>query len=443
MEFERLLTKDLRNWWKKPDRKPLILRGARQVGKTTLVKAFGKQVIGRVAYFNFEQQPELKEIFAGNLEPHRLIKSLMLMAEETISPDNTLIFFDEIQECPEAITALKYFCEDAPEYAVIAAGSLLGVAQQKSFPVGKVAFMDLHPLSFGEFLSAADKKLHRAYRNFLEEATIQKIPLVFFSPLMDRFKEYIMIGGMPEVVSTYLKTGNVEEATLIKQQILQSYERDFSKHVDNVADTYKIGLIWDSLPAQLAKENKKFVYGVAKQGARARSYENAIQWLVKAGLVLRANEVQTPRIPIKAMHQTSAFKLYLLDVGLLFGLSGLDPKQYITGSELFREFKGALIENYVAQSLTLQGRPSLQYWTSSGKAELDYLIQRSKDIIPLEVKSGRNVKSKSLKSYKDKYSPALSVRLSPLNLTLDGDVLNLPLFYADHVEKFISKAGLL
>lgn len=443
MEFKRLLTKDLWQWKTKPDRKPLILRGARQVGKTTLVKAFGNESLGQVAYFNFEQQPELKGLFIGSLEPERLIRGLMLMTEVTIRPENTLIFFDEIQECAEAITALKYFCEDAPEYAVVAAGSLLGVAQQKSFPVGKVAFMDLYPLSFAEFLMAADHKLYRAYNNFLEEEKIQKIPTVFFHPLMDKFKEYVMIGGMPEVVSSYLKIGNIEEASVIKQEILQSYERDFSKHVDHIADTYKIGIIWDSLPAQLARENKKFVYGVAKQGARARSYENAIQWLVKAGLVLRVYNVQDPRIPIKAMHQRSVFKLYFLDVGLLFGLSGLNPKQYIVGSELFKEFKGALIENYVAQSLTLQGRPSLQYWTSQGKAELDFLIQRSKDIIPIEVKSGPNVKSKSLKSYKDKHNPTLSIRLSPLNLALDGDILNIPLFYADHVETFISKAGLL
>jgi len=443
MKFERHITNKLEGWSKSTYRKPLIIRGARQVGKTTIVSDFGKRRYGQVAYFNFEKRPELKDFFKTNLDPHRLIDRLGLVIDININPNDTLIFLDEIQECPEAITALKYFCEDAPEYAVIAAGSLLGVAQQRSFPVGKVEFLDLFPLSYEEFLQAIDSKLHKAYRTFIDEGIIQNIPLVFFDPLLEKYKEYIICGGMPEVVKTYIESGSIEEAKKIKQQILDSYARDFSKHVDHTADTYKIGIIWDSLPSQLARENKKFIYGVAKQGARAREYENAIQWLTKAGLVLKVHEVEELRIPIKAMHKLSAFKLYMLDTGLLFGLSGLDHKQYLLGNNLFKEFKGALIENYVAQSLVLQGQGSLQYWNSAGKAEIDFLIQKSKDIIPIEVKSGDNPKSKSMKIYKEKHKPRVRVRLSPLNLTLDGDLLNVPLFYTDHVETFIENTGLL
>ncbi len=429
----------LRGWSSSSGRKPLILKGARQVGKTTLVKAFGKTYYGDIAYFNFEKQPEIHDFFSKTKDPQRIISSLNLLRDRPIESTSTLIFFDEIQECSHALTALKYFQEEMPEYAVIAAGSLLGVATSGSFPVGKVDFMQLYPMSYEEFLMAADPKLHRAYKTYLDDKSIQPIPEAFYNPMMERFKEYMICGGMPEVVRTYLNTKSIEETTKIQNQLLESYQRDFVKHVDSNSEAQKITYIWDSLPSQLSRDNKKFIYGAAKKGAKARAYEDAIEWLRNAGLVLKAHRVKVPRLPLSSYRDLSAFKLYLLDVGLLFGMSRLNPKDYIDGSTLLTEFKGALTENFIAQALTSQGI-DINYWTSEGKAEVDFIVDRAGQVIPLEIKAGRSTKAKSLQVYKEKYEPQLSVKITANNLAFDGEHLLLPLFYAGQLTTMVDKA---
>ncbi len=444
MHFHRTLEKDLKAWTDRPSKKPLILNGARQVGKTTLIKNFGKNVFrgrtGRVAYFNLEKQVELHELFRVTKDPNRLIRSLNLTLDTPIQPENTLIFFDEIQACSEALTALKYFQEEASDYSVIAAGSLLGVSlgQHASFPVGKVEFLELNPLSFDEFLMAANNQLHKAYAHYLSEETIDLIPQTFFNPISEIFKEYIICGGMPEVASTYLETKSIQQATEVKKNLLRSYSSDFSKYIAR-KDAVKVGYIWDSLPSQLAKENKKFFYKAARLGAKAREYEAALLWLIKSGLVLKASDVSVPRLPLATYNDLSAFKLYVLDVGLLFAMSELEPSNYINATTLFTEFKGALTENYIAQALRYQGLDSLHYWTSAGKAEVDFLLVKGQNIFPIEVKSSLNTKAKSLRVYKEKYAPKISIVLSTNNLSLKGDNLRLPLFYAEHIKTFIDK----
>lgn len=434
MNFYRNKEKDLYEWAVRPDKKPLILNGARQVGKTTLVKSFGEKNYGRVVYFNFEKQLEIHEFFKQSKDPKRIISNLNLTLDHPIDPRHSLIFFDEIQACGDALTALKYFQEEAKEYSIIAAGSLLGVSLgQVSFPVGKVQYMDLYPLSFEEYLRATSGKLHKAYLRFLEEP-IGPIPKAFFNPLMELFKEYVIIGGMPEVISTYFNTKSLTAVKETKRNLLESYSSDFAKYTDKF-DALKVGYIWDSLPSQLAKENKKFLYKVVRSGARAREYETALHWLTKAGLVIKAYNVNVPRLPLKSYNDLSAFKLYALDVGLLFEMSGLDPKNYLNISTLLTEFKSALTENYVAQALRAAGEKNLFYWESKGKAELDFLLTHSDKVIPIEVKSAENTKAKSLKVYQEKHNPELSIILSTNNLSLEGKNLKVPLFYAGHLEK--------
>ena len=445
-QFKRHIIEELKSWRISKDRKPLLLMGARQVGKTTVIKEFGqmkesgKRMFDKLVYFDFEKSPELQQIFEKTKDPYRIINSLNLLNDEKITP-KTLIVFDEIQQCRDALTALKYFYEDAPEYMVIAAGSYLGVTlgHGHSFPVGKVDFMNLYPLTFSEFLQSYDPKLYKAYTHFLEADEIEPIPDIFFNPISERFKEYIVCGGMPEVASTYVETSDYREIAKIKDNIIRSYENDLNKHADKTTAT-KIRYVWNSLPTQLAKENKKFIYGLAKRGARARELEEAINWLKDSRLVAKISRVQIPKLPIRAYADLSIFKLYLLDVGLLVRMSDLDPKTYMIGSKLFTEFKGSLTENYVAQSLTAIQQKPLYYWESKGKAEIDFLLNNNNAILPLEVKSGNSTKSKSLSVYKQKYNPNLRVRLSIKNVTLDDDLVNIPLFYTDHVTRFIEKA---
>jgi len=440
MHFYRNLEKDLLEWSKKLDKKPLILHGARQVGKTTLLRSFGKQYFGNTAYFNLERQPELHDFFKVTKDPGRIMRSLALTLDFKFDPLHHLIIFDEIQACGEALTALKYFQEEAPEYTVIAAGSLIGVSlgEGSSFPVGKVEFMDLHPLSFEEYLRAVDAKSHKAFQHFLLEEILSPIPMAFYNPISERFKEYMICGGMPEIVAKYVETSSILAATEVKKNLLQSYASDFSKYTDRY-DALKVGYIWNSLPWQLAKENKKFLYKAVRTGARAREYESALHWLIKAGLILIASNISVPRLPLQSYNDLSAFKLYALDVGLLFEMSGLEPKNYIQLSKLLTEFKGALTENYVAQALRAQGVQQLHYWESAGKAEIDFLLQDGGNIIPVEVKAGTNTKAKSLKSYKDKYDPPLTIKLSLSNLSFDGQHLNVPLFYAGQLRTLLEK----
>jgi len=445
-KFKRHIISKLQEWQTSKGRKPLILMGARQVGKTTIIKEFGalesngKNLFDRVAYFDFEKSPELHQIFQQSRDPIRIINSLNLLVDTKITKD-TLIVFDEVQQCREALTSLKYFQEDAPEYAVIAAGSYLGVTlgHGHSFPVGKVEFMNLYPLTFSEFLESYDPQLYKSYKHYADLDKIEKIPDIFFNPISERFKEYIVTGGMPEVATTYVEAGDFSAVNKVKDDIIASYENDLNKHADKTT-AMKIRYVWNSLPSQLAKENKKFIYGLAKEGARARELEEAINWLKDSRLVAKVARVGTPKLPLSAHADLAIFKLYFMDVGLLVRLSDLNPHDYLIGSKLFTEFGGALIENYVAQSLTARLQKPQYYWESKGKAEVDFLLAHDSEVYPLEVKSGQSTKSKSLSVYKSKYSPSLRVRFSTQNLTLDDDLLNIPLFYTEYVESFVEKA---
>ncbi len=353
----------------------------------------------------------------------------------TIEPGKTLLILDEIQECNEALNTLKYFRENAPDYYVACAGSLLGIAlsRGKSFPVGKVDFLDLYPLSFTEFLSAADQMLY-SYMNSLN--AIEPLPDYYFNQLTDKFKMYLISGGMPEPASSLIETYDVNLIQRQLKNILDAFALDFSKHTENKIIP-KIGLVWGSIPSQLARENKKFLYQTIKEGSRAREYEDALQWLIQAGLVYKVFRNKMPLLPLSAYDDLSAFKLYLLDAGLLRRMALLDPVAIKEGNRLFTEFKGALSENYILQSLVPQFEGIPRYWTSEGKAEIDFLIQYDNNIFPAEVKSNENISGKSLTLYYKKYQPFLRLRYSLRNLKSDNGLLNIPLFLSDLTKKFI------
>jgi len=435
MSIKRIIQKKLSVWKDAPDRKPLILQGARQVGKTWLLKHFGAAEFKQVAYFNFEEQPDLKQFFLNTKDISRIIQNLSLVHGHAITPQDTLIILDEIQECNDALNTLKYFCENAPEYAVACAGSLLGVAMSRgnSFPVGKVDFLQLNPICFSEFLSAADPHLF----TYLESiSAIAPLPDIFFHPLVDQLKRFFITGGMPEAVVALLEKQDVEKTQEVLQNILHAYALDFSKHAEN-KDVPKINYLWTSIPSQLARDNKKFLYQSVKQGARAREYEDALLWLSHAGLVHRIFRVSKPALPLSAYDDLSAFKLYLLDVGLLRRLSLLDPVAVREGNRLLTEFKGALTENFILQHLTAHFEGEPRYWHSGNHAEVDFLIQVKNEIIPIEVKSEENTRSKSLTLYNNLYNPPIRIRYSLRNLKKDEGLLNIPLFMVDYTEKLL------
>ena len=436
MNIERTIQKKLRAWKDDPKRKPLILQGARQVGKTWLLKQLGKTAFQDVAYFNFEEQPELKQFFEQTKAIDRIIDNLSLVHGRTIVPQHTLIIFDEIQECNEALNTLKYFYENAPDYAVASAGSLLGVvlAKGQSFPVGKVTFMEVHPITFAEFLAADSPQL----ADFLTSINrIEPIPDIFFNALTDKLKAYFVVGGMPEAVAAFIDTGNLEATQQVLQDILNAYVLDFSKHAEK-KDVPKIQYIWSSLPSQLARDNKKFLYQAVRQGARARDYEDALLWLSSAGLIHRVYRSDKPGLPLSAYDDLSAFKAYLVDVGLLRRLSLLDPIAIREGSRLFTEFKGSLTENYVLQHLVTHIEGTPRYWTSGNTAEVDFLVQLQNTVIPIEVKADQNVRSRSLAVYQAQYAPEVRVRYSLKNLRMDDGLLNIPLFMVDFTERLIT-----
>ena len=440
MIFNRAIYKDLEHWKIKSDRKPLLLMGARQIGKTTLLKEFGEKEYEHLVYLNLERQTDAHDFFKGNKDPEIILNSLSLMHGKEIEAKNTLIVLDEIQECRDALIALKYFQEEIPEIHIIGAGSLLGLSMgnDRSFPVGKVEFMDMYPLNFSEYLEQADQKAHKAYQHYLENSSIVSLPAAFFNPLKEKFKEFILIGGMPEVASKFLENKNIGEAQKVQEQILRAYELDFVKHADKTTST-KIQQVWNSLPSQLARENKKFVYKLVRSGARAREYEEAIQWLTQAGLIYKIPQLEKIGTPLKAYENINAYKLYAFETGLLMRIAELDPKVFINGDQFFTEFKGSIAENFVAQSLKKTYGSSPYYWTSKGKAEIDFVIEESQNIIPVEVKSGYQTKAKSLAVYKDLFNPALRIRISNLNLKLTDDLLNIPLFYSEFTDKLINK----
>lgn len=440
--MERLILADLLKWKNSKHRKPLILKGVRQVGKTWLLKEFGNRYYDNIAYFNFDENEEYKQFFQTTKDVDRILQNLILASGQKILPEKTLIIFDEVQDSPNVLNALKYFCENAPQYHVACAGSLLGIALAKpsSFPVGKVDFMQINPMTFMEFLMAnGDKNLAEYLANV---NTIEMIPDAFFNPLYEKLKMYFITGGMPESVLMWTEDRDVDAMQRALSNIIGAYERDFAKHPD-IKEFPKISMIWKSIPSQLSRENKKFIYKVVKEGARAREYEDALQWLVDAHLVTKIYRSTAPGLPIAAYDDLSAFKIYLVDVGLLRRLSLLSPVAFGEGNRLFTEFKGALTENYILQSLTNQFEATPRYWSVINPPyEVDFLIQRENDIIPIEVKSAANTTSKSLKKFKEKYSQdvKIRVRFSMDNLRMDNDILNIPLFMADYADKLMGIA---
>lgn len=439
--MKRFIFDKLYQWKASPYRKPLILLGVRQVGKTWILKEFGKESYDNVAYFNFDENEEYKEFFETTKDVVRILQNLTMASGQQIKPEKTLIVFDEIQDSPKVINALKYFCENAPEYHIACAGSLLGVALSKSsFPVGKVTFLQINPMTFSEFLLANGDDNLVEYLNSLN--TLEPIPSAFFNLLCEKIKMYYVTGGMPESVLMWTEARDVEAMQTVLSDIINSYERDFAKHPEK-NEFPKISLVWNSVPSQLARENKKFIYKVVKEGARAREYEDALQWLCDAGLIHKIYRSTAPGLPIKAYDDLSAFKVYLADVGVLRRLSALSPTAFGEGNRLFTEFKGALSENYVLQALLNQFEVTPRYWSRNNPPyEVDFIIQRENEIIPVEVKTDSNITSKSLRKYKELFDDSikLRVRFSLENLKLDGDVLNIPLFMADYADKLIGIA---
>lgn len=440
--MKRLILNDLLKWKNSKHRKPLILKGVRQVGKTWLLKEFGRLYYEYTAYFNFDEHEEYRQFFETTKDVERILQNLILASGQKILPGNTLIIFDEVQDCPKVINSMKYFCENAPQYHIACAGSLLGIALAKpsSFPVGKVDFLQINPMTFTEFLIANGNENLAQYLESVD--VIEPIPDAFFNPLYEKLKMYYVTGGMPESVLMWTKERDVEAMQTVLINILSAYERDFAKHPE-LSEFPKISMIWKSIPSQLARENKKFIYKVVKEGARAREYEDALQWLVDANLLSKIYRSTAPGLPISAYDDLSAFKIYLVDVGLLRRLAQLSPTAFSEGNRLFTEFKGALSENYCLQAMKNQFEVTPRYWSQVNPPyEVDFLIQRENDIIPVEVKAEANTASYSLKKYKEKFlnQTKLRVRFSLDNLKLDDDMLNIPLFMADYADKLIGMA---
>ena len=433
--MKRFITKELIKWKNSSTRKPLILRGARQVGKTYILKDFGQKNYKDVAYFNFDHDEALKSLFTNTKNPKRILENLSFVFGKKIIPGETLIFFDEIQEAPDALNSLKYFYEEANEYHLVCAGSLLGIRlSHTSFPVGKVDFLNLYPMSFSEFLLADG---HENLVKYLEKITIHdKIEDIFFTELEEKLKAYFIVGGMPEAVNAWTKSKDIAEVNKIQKNILAAYENDFAKHTSDT-EANKISLIWNSIPSQLAKENKKFLYQTIKEGARAREYENALNWLNDANLIYKVYNISKPSFPLKAYHDLSAFKIYMNDVGLLRQMAGLDSKIILEGNKLFEEFKGAFTENYILNTLVncLDNIPN--YFTFD-RNEIDFIIQYQNEIIPIEVKSGSGKNHLSLTKYNEKLHPALAIKFSLNNLDVNNNVINIPLFLAEYIKNFIT-----
>ena len=422
--MNRLAIQELITWKNAKIRKPLIIKGARQVGKTWLMKEFGKQEFRNVAYLNFESSNRLKEIFLSDFNIERIIAVIEIEVKQKIDPQNTLLIFDEIQEAERGLTALKYFYEQAPEYHIVAAGSLLGISTQKnnSFPVGKVDFISMFPMSFIEFL---DNIGERQLVNQLQNKNWELIA-VFHEKLVEILRLYYFIGGMPEAVSNYIDYKNLDTVRSIQQKILAGYENDFAKHAPNEI-VPRIRLVWNALISQLAKENKKFIYGQIKKGGRAKDFETAINWLVDAGLVLKVNRIEKPILPLNAYADFDAFKLFLLDIGLLNAIADLDQIILLEKNNILIEFKGALTEQFVCQQLKI--KKDLYYWTASNAtAEVDFVLQSQNEIIPIEVKAEENLKSKSLKVYVEKYTPKTAIRTSMSKFRQEDWLTNVPLY---------------
>ena len=430
--MQRFITEKLICWKNSKDRKPLILKGARQVGKTYILKEFGKNYYENVAYFNFDHDEGLSELFLNTKDPKRIIEQLSIANGKKINPNTTLIILDEIQECPNALNSLKYFHEERNEYHVACAGSLLGIRLSKtSFPVGKVDFLNLYPMTFSEFLIADNSE--NLVEVMKQTKEIKEIPKLFEDRLIEKLKIYYIIGGMPEVVYSWINDKDIEKVDKIQKNILVSYENDFSKHTD-ASEANKISLIWNGIPSQLARENKKFVYQVVKDGARAREYEGALNWLKDANLISKCYLVNKCVFPLKAYNDLSAYKIYMNDVGLLRRMSNLDSRIILEGNKLLEEFKGSFVENYVANSLNYLLDEPPNYYTFD-RNEIDFIIQRKNKIIPIEVKSDKSTNHNSLTKYNAKNANNVSFRFSLNNLSKDGKIINVPLYFIEYIKE--------
>lgn len=434
-DMKRNAIRELINWKNKTGKKPLIIQGARQVGKTWLMKEFGRLHYERAVYVNFDVNFRMRDFFKIDLDVKRLLAGLEVEADFKINPQNTLIIFDEIQECPQALTSLKYFNEDAPEYSIIAAGSLLGVAHHSGtgFPVGKVEFMDLYPLSFEEFMEALGQG------TLIELAKKKEFKLisVFRDKYLDFLRKYCYIGGMPEVVQHFVDNSDFKAVREIQKQIIEAYEKDFSKHIPANTVT-KTRLVWKSIPAQLTKENKKFIYGVIRQGARAKEFETALSWLSDCGLIYKVNKIKKPGLPIAAYEDFNTFKIFVVDVGLLGALTNLEAITIIEGNKIFDEYKGAIAEQYVLQQLkTIKDLPVFYWANDTSRSEIDFIIQLGSNIIPVEVKSSMNLRAKSLKNYRNEFNPKISIRTSTADYKETEGLYDIPLYMIENMDEIL------
>lgn len=428
----RIAIEKLYQWKESKRRKPLIIEGARQVGKTWLMKEFGEKAYQDTIYINFDSNSRMSELFSEDLNVDRLIMGIELYAGKKIDPDHTLLIFDEVQEVPKALSSLKYFYENAPQYHIVCAGSLLGIALHggTSFPVGKVDFLNLYPLSFKEFLMATTGE---RFAELLENQDYQMVN-AFKQTFIDALKQYYFVGGMPEAVESFVEEKDFNEVREIQKRILSAYEQDFSKHAP-IEIVPKIRMVWNSIPLQLAKENKKFIYGLVREGGRAKEYETAIMWLCDCGLIHKVSRVNAAGLPLKAYEDLKAFKMFLVDVGLLGCMTGLRQRTLLDGNELFTKFKGALTEQYVCQQLkTIQDLDIYYYTNDRGSCEVDFVVDTGEEIVPLEVKAEVNLKAKSLKNYHEKYNPPISIRTSMADYKKEDWIVNLPLYAIEELK---------
>lgn len=436
MELKRKKIEELAHWKNRPDRKPLILHGARQVGKTWLMQKLGHDYFEDTAYFNFDEDRDLQGVFYDK-NPQRILKELSYQHGRAITPGNTLVIFDEVQECNNALNSLKYFCEQIPELAIVSAGSLLGVSTSAnhSFPVGKVNHIYLQPLTFLEYLYSADEPMYNYIQDIDE---IRPLPDLFFNRIMSQFRSFLICGGMPSAAIKMIESNDVKQVDTALQEILNDYILDFTKHATPQL-TARIGHVWNCIPSQLSKENRKFIYQLIRPGARAREYEDALIWLQKAGLLTEVRLNKKPALPLSAYDDLSSFKIYLSDIGLLRVLAHLPAAAILNSDGNFTEFKGAYMENYIQNSLTTQFDVPLRYWTSDRAAEVDFILQADTNIIPIEVKSDKNIRGRSLQVYNKTFTPSICIRYSALNLDKSGNLLNIPLFLADKTKQLLKK----
>ncbi|RPI71677.1 MAG: DUF4143 domain-containing protein [Desulfobacteraceae bacterium] len=425
--MERLAYQALKSWKANPSRKPLLVQGARQVGKTYLLRDFACREYMDYVYLNFEETPDLSSLFSGDLNPSRVIEAISAFQAKTVRPESMVLIFDEIQTCPRAITSLKYFNEQAPQYHIMAAGSLLGVSVGKttSFPVGNVNFLNLYPLTFFEFLTAMGED--RLGALLKENSALAPIPDALHNRLSELLRLYMFLGGMPEAVQSYIRSKDLIQVRNIQKEILKAYERDFSKYT-TPTQAVRVGEIWRSIPSHLARENKKFKYSAVKKNGRAVQFESAVEWLRSAGLILKSINITRPQLPLSGQEDFQYFKVYLLDCGLLGAMVDNPPRTMVQGDMIFSEYNGAFVENLVAAELAHFTQGELHYWISEGIAEVDFIVVYEESILPLEVKSGLNRNIKSLRVYADKFKPSGIYRTSPRNFDQIADFVNIPLY---------------